>query len=70
MDYIGKLVRLKDDFIASAQLVDQNHSLKFGTVVDQQMVGNNRYLLVVDDEVFGTWRAVNSNIDVLPTASV
>jgi len=67
MDYIGKLVRLKDDFIVSAQ---QNHSLKFGTVVDRQMVGNNRYLLVVDDEVFGTWRAFNSNIDVLPTASV
>lgn len=67
MDYLGKTVRLKPEFIEKLGASDENGHLKLGTVIDQQHLGSERTLLIVDDRMFGTWKAVNSNILVVQT---
>jgi hypothetical protein len=65
MDYVGKTVRLKNEFLENSIVSDESRHLKCGTVIDQQAVGLNRHVLVVDDTIFGTWVAVDSNVEVL-----
>lgn len=65
MDYLGKTVRLKADYIEARNGRIPDGELKHGIVIEQLDLKNDRFLLTIDDELFGLWKAFVSQIEVM-----
>ena len=68
MEYLGKTVRLNNEFVAHKSKLDEDDQYKVGVVIDQISLNGNRCLLVVDDPMYGTWKAINSNVEEVETS--
>lgn len=70
MNYLGKTVRFKDEFADKLAVRDESCRYKLGTVVDQEVLNDQRALLVVDDSIFGTWKAVSINVEIVSSNQI
>ena len=65
--YLNKTVKLSERFLSHNAKISQDGDLKEGIVVDEKRIGNNRFILTVDDAEFGEWKAISTNVDIVPT---
>lgn len=64
MDYLGKAVKPTSEFISSHLEKDEDCLFRSGVVIDQMLLPSEKYILTVDDSIFGTWKILSTNVEV------